>query len=79
MPFKLVWVPAPKDESLPVFEEEPSKEEGPSYHCRYCNGWIKGEPNRFKENTIGPLSGRKGTALHCIRCGNEIDFFGMHS
>ena len=76
MPYKTVWIPAPKDESLPVFEEEL---EEPSYHCHYCKGWIKGEPNRFEEDTLAPLAGRKGTVLHCIRCGAEIDFFGVRS
>lgn len=77
MPYRQVWVPAPVDESIPVLETQPSQ--SPSYHCRYCNGWIMGKCNKYKEDSIGPLSGRKGTASHCIRCGTEIDFFGMYS
>jgi hypothetical protein len=76
MPYKKVWIPAPKDRSLPLFE---TKLEDPSYYCRYCRGWIKGKPNRFEIDTIALLSGRKGTVLHCIRCGAEIDFFGIYS
>lgn len=76
MPFIQVWVPAPINLFLPVHETDPGK---PSYHCPYCVGWIKGEPNRFEEDSLAPLAGRKGTVLHCIRCGVEIDFFGMQS
>lgn len=49
------------------------------YHCHWCKGWIKGRPNEYREDTIGPLSGRRGTAFYCIRCGNEIGFSGMVS
>ena len=49
------------------------------HYCQYCKGWIMGEPNRYKENTLAPLAGRKGTVEHCIRCGGEINFFGMRS
>ncbi len=77
MPYQTVWVPAPKDESLVVHQTKLMN--SPSYYCPFCNGWIDGEPNRFEEDTLAPLAGRKGTALHCIRCGEEIDFFGMYS
>lgn len=76
MPYVQTWVPAPRDESIKVYESDPGQ---PSYQCQYCKGWIKGEPNRFREDSLAPLAGRKGTVLHCIRCGEEINFFGMYS
>jgi hypothetical protein len=77
MPYVQIWVPAPKDESLVVHATKLIS--GESYHCQFCGGWIDGEPNRFEEDSLAPLAGRKGTVLHCIRCGYEIDFFGMQS
>ena len=71
MPYVQTWVPAPKDESIVIHETDPGK---PSYHCPYCKGWIKGKANRFEEDSLAPLAGRKGTVLHCLRCGEEIDF-----
>jgi hypothetical protein len=47
-----------------------------AYRCRWCEGWIIGKPSEYEENTIEVLSGRKGWASYCIRCGKEIDFFG---
>ncbi len=76
MPFGVHWTPAPQDMSLPVHKEEPK---GPSHHCKYCGGWIDGRSNSYRENTIAPLAGRRGTAEHCRRCGKEISFFGMYS
>lgn len=76
MPFETHWIPAPEDESIPVYKERPK---GPSYHCQYCDGWIDGRANRFQEDTLAPLAGRRGTAEHCRRCGREISFFGMRS
>lgn len=53
-----------------------------AYFCNHkeCKGWILKLPNEYEENTIdGFLSGRKGTAFYCVRCGNEIGFEGMYS
>lgn len=47
------------------------------YHCCYCKGWIEGEPYQYREDNIGPLCGRRGTAYSCQRCGHEIGFSGM--
>lgn len=49
------------------------------YFCRKCEGWIEGHPNSYREDTMAPLSGRRGTAYHCRRCGEEIAFTGMVS
>ena len=76
MPYQMTWVPAPKDENLVVHKE---KLKVPCYECRFCGGWIEGSPSEYREDSIGPLSGRRGTARHCCRCGSEISFFGMYS
>ena len=76
MPYIRQWIPAPVDESLVVYKEKP---ESQCYECRYCGGWIAGRPNRYHEDTIAPLAGRRGTVEHCQRCGAEIGFFGMMS
>ena len=77
MPYRAVWFPAPKDESLVVSKEKlPEK---PCYKCHYCDGWIDGRPYRYKEDTLAPLAGRRGTASHCRRCGQEIGFSGAIS
>jgi len=76
MPYTQIWIPAPTDKSLIVYKTDPGEL---SYYCKYCKGWIKGEPNRYQEDTLAPLAGRKGAVEHCIRCGNEINFFGMRS
>lgn len=50
------------------------------YECAdYCKGWIEGEPSHFREDTMGPLCGRRGYSDHCIRCGHEIHFSGAVS
>jgi len=49
------------------------------YYCRYCEGWIEGQMSYRREDTIGPLCGRRGEARGCIRCNNELEFFGMYS
>ncbi len=52
------------------------------YYCEYdCKGWIEGEPNCYRENTLEPehLAGRQGEAYYCRRCGREIAFSGMVS
>jgi hypothetical protein len=94
MPFRLQYFEAPKNESLPVLSEPPNGTRqsifGPDfifneagqvfYECCFCKGWIEGSPNEYRQNTLsGRLSGRKGIAYHCIRCGNEIHFEGMLS
>ena len=70
------WVPATTDESLVVHKEKP---QGIYYKCQFCKGWIEGRPRRYQEDTLAPLSGRRGTAEHCLRCGREISFFGVMS
>lgn len=76
MPYRMQWTPAPKDESLIVHKEKP---EGRSYKCRYCDGWIEGQPNRYKIDTLALLAGRRGTEEYCRRCGQKIRFFGVIS
>jgi hypothetical protein len=49
------------------------------HYCHHCKGWIEGSPSSFGEHTLGPLSGRSGTAYYCLRCGHEIGFMGMYS
>jgi hypothetical protein len=53
-------------------------------HCycnRDCQGWIEGIPNEYKVNTLAPhqLAGRQGTEYYCLRCGEQIAFFGVVS
>lgn len=49
------------------------------YECRHCKGWIEGHPHESRVNNLGPLSGRRGTEFHCVRCGHEVGFTGMMS
>lgn len=49
------------------------------YECRFCEGWIEGQPYEYHEDNLGPLCGRRGTTSSCIRCGHEIGFSGMVS
>lgn len=49
------------------------------YNCRHCKGWIEGDPYQYKESSLGPLCGRRGTTSACIRCGKEIAFSGLVS
>lgn len=48
------------------------------YHfCPTCNGWIAGLHNTVEHNSLSnQLSGRKGKAYHCCRCGRELWFDG---
>lgn len=76
MPFEQRWVPAPKDETLLVFKVKPV---GIYYECKYCGGWIEGSTNRYREDTLSILAGRRGTVEYCRRCGQEINFFGVQA
>lgn len=49
------------------------------HFCPICKGWVEGEPDERREDTIGPLCGRRGIVASCRRCGWEIDFNGMVS
>lgn len=56
------------------------------YHMMYfcdheCKGWIEGHPNQYRVNTLEPtrLAGREGYEYYCLRCDEEIAFFGMMS
>lgn len=49
------------------------------FHCPRCGGWIEGHPIERRENTLAPLSGRKGISTLCSRCGWELAFSGMVS
>lgn len=49
------------------------------YRCRNCKGWIEGRAHESCVNALAPLSGRRGTEFHCIRCGHEVAFTGMMS
>jgi len=44
------------------------------HYCSQCGGWLEGEPIQFREDTSGPLCGRKGEVVQCIRLGHEIAF-----
>jgi predicted RNA-binding Zn-ribbon protein involved in translation (DUF1610 family) len=93
MPYQQEYIPAPTDFSLKVVKDKPEghetdfaavvkqifdMENGDVWHfCPKCDGWIRGKPNQFEENTLGPLCGRQGTTSHCARCGYEINFSGM--
>jgi hypothetical protein len=95
MPYKMRWVPAPNNDALAVHKELPDgfaeTEEpwgyrvarGPHYapmhFCPRCGGWIDGHATDYREDTTGPLCGRRGTAYHCARCGWELAFVGMVS
>ena len=51
------------------------------YFCSHCGGWIEGEANFKRENTLdsGHLSGRNGLAWYCRRCGLNFAFYGTVS
>ena len=83
------WVPASFDPRLELLKEPPvgaicdfknAYLDDKQWHkCPMCKGWIEGAPNEYREDTIGPLCGRRGTTSHCRRCGWEIGFSGMMS
>lgn len=69
----------PFDKLLEKYKANKNFKERRFYSCRYCKGWIEGEPYEYHEDDIGPLCGRRGDVFSCIRCGNEIGFCGMVS
>jgi len=93
MPFETRWVPPdPLPEAhveLPDGWEEVasytrarkavSKEHNREAHLCYICGWVIGEPLTKRVSDMGFLSGREGTAYHCLRCGREIAFTGRMS
>jgi hypothetical protein len=93
IPYKMRWVPAPKDEMLNVLQEIPEglldslyrqygivEDKFVCFHkCKKCGGWIEGEPTEYHIDTLRPLSGRRGTEYYCRRCGHQIGFIGMMS
>ena len=90
MPWRMEYESAPADESLAVSANLPTEfveddmgyrdARGPHathmHYCPKCGGWIEGHANQFREDTLGPLCGRRGTTYHCRRCGYEIGFTG---
>ena len=51
---------------------------GPRYHwCRSCDGWVEGRPREDRVDTLGVLSGRRGTEYYCLRCGGHLGFDGV--
>ena len=64
-----------------LIKKEGKKDESVQHwhECPFCKGWIPGEAFESEENTLGPLSGRSGTATYCRRCGREIGFSGVMS
>ena len=93
MPWQMTWEIAPQNLELEVIKKLSSNylplnsfisynkdnRLDCMFYCQYCEGWIKGQPTEYQEDTLGPLCGRRGIASYCIRCGNEIDFYGVMS
>ena len=44
-----------------------------------CGGWIAGEVEMNREDSMSILSGRRGIVYNCRRCGKELHFFGSVS
>jgi len=80
---KLTWsfqeARLPIDKLIEMHKADVKFRETQFYNCKYCKGWIEGEPYQYHEDNIGPLCGRRGTVYSCIRCGREIGFSGMVS
>lgn len=49
------------------------------HYCEECGGWVEGYENHYNENSLGYLSGRRGHAYYCARCGECISFNGIVS
>lgn len=47
------------------------------HYCDQCKGWIPGYYHAVQHNSLGRLSGRRGTSYHCCRCGAQISFIGL--
>lgn len=47
------------------------------HYCDQCKGWIPGYYHAVAHNSLGRLSGRRGTSYHCCRCGAQISFIGL--
>lgn len=62
-----------------VLAEYPERLNNKYYFCKQCTGYIMGEPEQEREDTIGPLAGRCGTSYRCKRCGYELGFNGYMS
>lgn len=60
-------------------EGKPDEEAEFLHFCPSCMGWVEGKPDMLREDTSGPLCGRKGTSTSCRRCGRKIGFFGSVS
>jgi hypothetical protein len=69
-------VPPIENKTLELFETDPGH---PSYYCPHCKGWVKGEAGFYQEDSFSILAGRRGTVESCMRCGNEIGFFGVQA
>lgn len=50
-----------------------------AFYCRFCDCWIVGLPNFFKEQTVrlSKGCGRDGRGANCCRCGKELSFHGI--
>lgn len=51
----------------------------PYHRCPRCKGYIEGHPVERREDSLAPLSGRRGVSSHCRRCDRELHFSGMVS
>lgn len=50
------------------------------HYCTQCGGWIHGIPvAEHVDTTGGPLTGRCGQVIHCLRCNYELNFIGYSS
>jgi len=47
------------------------------YFCTECNIWYEGEPRVTREDTTGPLCGRRGVSENC-ESGHELNFMGYY-
>lgn len=51
----------------------------PYVKCPKCKGFVEGFPVDRSEDTLAPLSGRRGISTCCRRCGHEFRFSGLVS
>jgi hypothetical protein len=87
MPWEAHWIPAPKDETLPVLAEPPAGNWGwksefdirrayghgtRHYFCPACNGWIEGNPAGYAVELHDPDRTTATTETFCRRCGGSF-------
>jgi len=60
--------------------ERSTPEETMAYHCHFCGLWVEGKPNESRYDSIGILTGSRGTSFYCSFCGGWLgEYATMHA